>query len=74
MNDTVRFKSITDGCGDETELPLQTLELYSSGVSAYSVFTIQSFQFHNSDTDICLHCEVSIFINELKGLYTELHW
>lgn len=60
VNDKTRFQFITDGCGDENELDAETLVIYSTGVSSHSAFSIQSFQFHHSDTEVFFHCQVTL--------------
>ena len=59
VNDEMRFQFITEGCGDENELDAESLVIYSTGESTHSAFSIQAFQFHDSDTAVYFHCQVS---------------
>ena len=61
VHETNRFEFITSGCGDENELANGYMTIYSTGEEANSSFSIQSFQFHHSDTEVYFHCEVSSY-------------
>jgi len=60
VNDEMRFQFITEGCGDENELDAESLVIYSTGESTHSAFSIQAFQFHDSDTAVYFHCQVTL--------------
>ena len=60
----MRYQFITNGCGDELELEAETLAIYSTGNSDTSSFSIASFQFHDTNSQVFFHCQVRLRVKE----------